>query len=100
MCLILGFENINRTLLEQVKKAYKCSLKSLEYPPDYASSVSYHEGRAVFISELGLCQLVQSCRLHSAAEFARKMNLPVVKVLSKEQDTIGSIMQSFTGLSM
>ena len=49
MCLILGFKNINRTLLEQAKKAYKCSLKSLEYLPDYVSSVSYHEGKAVYI---------------------------------------------------
>ena len=86
--MILGFQDIHKTLQRQVKKAYKCSLKSLEYPPDYASSLSYHEGRAVYISELGLCHLVQSCRLHSAAEFARKMNLPVVKVLSKEQNRL------------
>ena len=38
MCLVLGFKNINRTLLEQVKKEYKCDLKSL-IPWDNSSPV-------------------------------------------------------------
>ena len=49
VCLILGFQNISVSLSKKVKEGYKCSLKSLEYLTDYVSSVSYHEGRAVFI---------------------------------------------------
>ena len=47
MCLILGFKNIKRTLLEQVKKAYKCSLKYLAMGPEPSPlSNLNNEGRA------------------------------------------------------
>ena len=46
--VILGFKNINRALLEQVKKVYKCDLKSL-IPWDNSSPAGEpnNEGRAV-----------------------------------------------------
>ena len=67
VCKILGFKDIKVTLLRQVKQAYKCSLKSLkldgELPP------AYHEGKAVYISEPGLYQLIFSSRLETADAF-------------------------------
>ena len=46
--VILGFKNINCTLLEQVKKAYKYNLKSLEVWDNSSPACGpNNEGRAV-----------------------------------------------------
>ena len=48
------FKNINRTLLEQVKKVYKCSLKHLTVGPEPGPlSDLNNKGRAVYISAPG-----------------------------------------------
>ena len=57
MCEILGFKDINRTLLDQVKKAYKCHLASLVEGLVSGPGLDYNRGRAVYISEPGLYQL-------------------------------------------
>ena len=61
VCLILGFQDIHKTLQRQVKKAYKCDLKSL-IPWVNSSPVcnTHKEDRAVYISEPGLYQLIFS----------------------------------------
>ena len=70
VCLIIGFKNINRTLLEQVKKAYKCDLKSLIPWVNFSLVYNTHkEGRAVYIFEPGLYQLKFSSRLEKAELF-------------------------------
>ena len=47
--LILGFQNIKRTLFEQIKKAHKTDLKSLltEEKSEERLTAHYNEGRAV-----------------------------------------------------
>ena len=57
MCEILGFKNIKRTLLDLVKKTYKCHLVSLMEELVGGPDLAHHGGRAVYISEPGLYQL-------------------------------------------
>ena len=59
MCEILGFKNINDTLLKGVKQSHKTDLKLLVELTcvDHANSTSYHESKTVYISEPGLYQL-------------------------------------------
>ena len=47
VCLILGLKNINRTLLEQVKKAYKTSLHAT--CKTHSALKPNNEGRTVYI---------------------------------------------------
>ena len=50
-----GSKNVNQILLDRVKQAYKTGLKSLNLPQtSCANFVSYHAGKAVYISESGL----------------------------------------------
>ena len=51
VCMILGFKNINDTLLKRVKQSHKTNLKSLVELTwmDHANSTSYHEGKTVYI---------------------------------------------------
>ena len=71
MCMILGFKNINDTLLKGVKQSHKTDLKSLVELTcvDHANSTSYHEGKTVYISEPGLYKLVFASRLETAEAF-------------------------------
>ena len=49
--MILGFKNINDTLLKGVKQSHKTDLKLLVELTcvDHANSTSYHEGKTVYI---------------------------------------------------
>ena len=69
--MILGFKNINDTLLKGVKQSHKTDLKSLVELTcvDHANSTSYHEGKTVYISEPGLYKLVFASRLETAEAF-------------------------------
>ena len=71
MCRILGFKNINDTLLKGVKQSHKTDLKSLVELTcvDHANSTSNHEGKTVYISEPGLYKLVLASRLETAEVF-------------------------------
>ena len=52
---ILGYENFNRALYEQVKLGYKSQLKDLRMVLTYSTDpVSYHVGRIEYIPESGL----------------------------------------------
>ena len=54
VCEILGFEDSKNALLKQVKQSYKTDLKSLRLAYTFhANPVSYHTGKAVYISGLG-----------------------------------------------
>ena len=70
VCEILGFKNINQTLLDRVKKAYKTNLKSLKMAQTSCATLNPdNHGKAVYISEPGLYQLIFSSRLESADAF-------------------------------
>ena len=71
MCVILGFKNINDTLLKGVKQSHNTDLKSLVELTcvDHANSTPYHEGKIVYISEPGLYKLVFASRLETAEAF-------------------------------
>ena len=57
MCEILGFKNVNEALLKQVKQAYELDQKSLEFVDEISTNpVSYHAGKAVYISGPDLYQ--------------------------------------------
>ena len=67
VCLILGFQNIGDALTKMVKKAYKRSLKDLAVGPESGPSPELNnENKAVYISELGLYQVIFSSRLETA----------------------------------
>ena len=71
-CKILGFKNINQTLLNRVRKAYKTDLKSLiDTRTSCATPLSYNDGKVVYLSEAGLYQLIFSSRLGYAEKFRR-----------------------------
>ena len=78
MCMILGFKNINDTLLKGVKQSHKTDLKSLVELTcvDHVNSTSYHEGKTVYIcyaepqGDLSL-DCISSSRLETAEMFRR-----------------------------
>ena len=70
ICEILGFKNFNDALLKQVKQTYKSGLKSIGVTCGYhVNPVSYHAGKAVYISGPGLCRLIFSSCLEAAEKF-------------------------------
>ena len=58
-CRILGYEDVNDTLLAKVKQAYEIDIKSQELTSDFfANPIPHHESKAAYISEPGLYQLL------------------------------------------
>ena len=63
VCEVLGFRDSKDALLTKVRHAYKTALKSLDMAGKTpANPVPYHAGKAVYISETGLNQLIFSSR--------------------------------------
>jgi prophage antirepressor-like protein len=83
VCAILGYSNIKKALLENVKLKHKKELQDFEVGPvagptsdsqsqvklgERLSQLSYNDGKAVYISEPGLYSLI----MHSKTPFAEK----------------------------
>ena len=67
VCEILGYENVGQALRDQVKKAYKTDLKSILMDEKSSPTPNTNnEGKAVYISQPGLYQLIFSSRLKLA----------------------------------
>jgi prophage antirepressor-like protein len=80
VCAILEYKDINKTLREQVKETHKKDLKSFSNElEDVTSSnslgsnnlknLTYHSGKAVYISEAGLYSLIMRSKVPFAEAF-------------------------------
>ena len=78
-------------LFKQVKKAYKCSLKTLnDTPEQHTSSELNKETKAVYISGSGLYQLIFSSRLKVVDKIPScyLMHCPVLHGNFREEELI------------
>jgi very-short-patch-repair endonuclease len=113
VCEILEYKYIKQALREHVKEKHKKDLRLLSnevggIPNSFGSNnlknLTYHSGKAVYISKEGLISLLLRSKRANAPLVAEKLSdalgldIKMFLVASKEQNTIGSLIQSFSHL--
>ncbi|CCV02459.1 BRO-like protein [Armadillidium vulgare iridescent virus] len=92
MCEALGYQNSKKTLLTNVKTKHKITLEDLRKlgPTGCPNSLwsfadlSYHEGKAVYISEHGAYHLAMKCKLPIGDSFRDWLAEEVIPTLRKK----------------
>ena len=78
LCMVMDYNDFKKTLLNNVKSKHKTTLEELRKLGDaqgsnffwpFSEELSYHEGKAVFISEYGVYHLAMKCQLPIGEKF-------------------------------
>jgi prophage antirepressor-like protein len=92
ICKVMEYQRPNKTLLEHIKSKHRTTLAELKklgpalgpnffWPfPDY---LSYHDGKAVYISEQGVYHLAMKCQLPIGEKFREWLAEDVVPTIRK-----------------
>lgn len=111
VCAILEYRAINKALQDHVEPKYKKTLKNFEdndpntsIGPDNIKNLNYNSRKAVYLSKEGLVRLLlrgqtaNASYVVKAISDALDLNIFRFSHFSKEQDTIGAIIQAFKHL--
>ena len=104
---ILGYSNSNKALRDHVRDKYKKNAHSLfsSVPECKQTQLPQNfRGHTVYINSLGLTCLLVKCRLPDSSDIIRKfkdrfsLDINVLKILYREQETVGQIIEAFSHL--
>jgi prophage antirepressor-like protein len=69
MCDALGYKNSQKALFTHVKPKHKKTLEEIKKLGHAVGNLSYHEGKAVYISKEGLEELISKSKLVTESEW-------------------------------